>query len=808
MNPSLIRVLGLIAALALPGAVACAIGGRAVQAPKAENVAECIFVKQDHQAAACLHGLETVLADSPDGLLFIERNSVIRVRVPAGHESYHIHLWHKIDEHSIDAVVIPAKGDDGIIEIPLADYPRPELLVVTSAEHRTKPTAAASAEQRALGSAVLPPFALALKLVAKDEAATLISLQNSRYELRTPLGTLQLLVTPANRGDMLLTLVDLEGQARRIFRDAYFHYRPADAALTPRMTVEVLGTDRAPWQRVGVWPLPPDVHSATAGTKGTDSFVFALRTNRRDLLPFAPPPELTITYPKDAPRTRLDLGARITGAAEKSTFQLVVSDTVPADRDAKTYAFHTQTVDLSQDRPEASVAVTLDSPAFRFPLTASVAHRLVTKWITKAGFYDPAPALGVSVVDSLDPVDVAAPAHVISPSCAAYYDLVNFTGDGGFGAHAALRALGLASGSGGGGTDGGAMPSPNTFPNPFPGTTSWWTTWGGIPVPVGGDGTGSNSNASSSGASGVGGGGPSSPWTWTPGLVPPPPPPPPPNGQLDIKLKCGCKPPPKENCKCFMHSWNQPDLMSKIRQYKYMVGSDGRKYEIADYSFFSSHGNLIPCHTPTVVGTVRISFWVGLSLHHQAYDVRLAFGPCPKGFGLPPKKVEKKEEPGMPKPGAGGDKPAKPKGDPKPKPDPNAGEPVPSVDKTPHYKPEPPPEVTEDDVKGLDAPLIDPEKWKPATDGQIADTPYNSPTFAIALAGHRHRGGALATGSVAFAVVGALEDRSAVDNDFARAYRAQAERNNLGTFDSWHYDPAKFWPVYDASRPIGGGGRP
>jgi hypothetical protein len=40
---------------------------------------------------------------------------------------------------------------------------------------------------------------------------------------------------------------------------------------------------------------------------------------------------------------------------------------------------------------------------------------------------------------------------------------------------------------------------------------------------------------------------------------------------------------------------------------------------------------------------------------------------------------------------------------------------------------------------------------------------------------------------------------------FEYAYRAQPERKTGGGFASWIYDAAKYWPIYDSSKPLGGG---
>lgn len=574
-----------VVAVGLVALLACAVGGPR-PAPPREHVIECVFQAPEHTVESCLHGLGPSLLGLPDSKLFFEKDSVLRIHTPPGFEfePHHAHLFHRVDVHLVEQVLGPADAKTGILTINLADYAKPEKLIVTSADHRATPTPAAKPEAAALGAAILPPYALSFDLVSKaGGAATLLSLQPFKYELESPLGTLQLLVTPANRGDMLLSLVDLDQKLSRTFKEAYFHYRPADAALAPRLTVEVETAAGRTWQRTGAWPVPPGALAAIKGAEGPDAFTFALRTFRKDLIPFGPPAELMLAYPKDAPQVTANLTARISGMRKNGSCRLVIAHAVPDDRAARSYSFKTQTVGLTHDAPEQSFGVDLSHvDASRFPVTAAVTHRLVTAWTTKSGLYAPEPPIATYRVAALEPDGPAAPAHIIAASSAAYYDLVNFSGMSGLPGLRLMRQLGATGGT-----------SPNTTPTDAGSDGSGWTDpgWSGggtgwAWTPTGGGPGAGGSSASSSSGSG-------SNLNWAPEMIPPPPNPPAPP-EIDVRLKCGCK--YAVECKCPPHMWNMIDVMNRIMASKYVVDSAGRKYEVADYAWFGSHGASVPCH--------------------------------------------------------------------------------------------------------------------------------------------------------------------------------------------------------------------
>ncbi len=765
------RALFIIGAVTLAALLACAVGPR--PAPLPEHTVECQFVPPDHVAETCLHGLGSSLLELPDTTLFYEKDSILRINTPAGFEPYHAHLFHKVGEvHRMEQVVGPADKATGVLTIDLSQFPHPETLIVASADHRATPTAVASQESAALGAAILPPYALAFKLAPKAQAATLLSLQPFRYELESPHGNLHLLVTPANRGDMLLSLIDLDQKLSRAFKDAYFHFRPADAALAPRLTVEVATKEGKTWQRAGTWPIPPGALASTKGAEGADALLFALRTFRKDLIPSGPPAELALVYPKEAPEVTATVTGRMAGTREKAEYRLVVSHAVPDDRAAKSYAFKTQAVTLTHDKPEQSLSVDLSSvDGGRFPVTSVIAHRLVTTWTTKGGMYALVPPLGRTVLAS-DPFEngPSAPAHIICASSAAYYDLVNFRGDGGAAKLRLMRQLGPSGGTspnttptdagpnGGGWTDGSWNPGFDSSSNPGGSTT---------PSEAGGP--------TSSGSPGSGG----SNLNWTPELIPPPPNPPDPP-EILVRLKCGCK--YAVECKCPPHMWNMTDVMNRIMASKYVVDSAGKKYEVADYSWFGSHGASAPCHEKKQIGAVRISFWIGLSLVQRMFSVFVEFGPCMPtgGLGKKDKKKEaKKAPPGMPKPGPN---------DPQPKP----VLPVLSISVAP--------DEGWDDAR----PAADGDELTSSAD-MAGVSPFNDPLLAGLIAQRRDwssvllRGDVFLSSIVTLAELAPRRERSHVRD----VYDLQPERSRR--FDvEWTRDPAKSWPTYDPSRTPGG----
>ncbi len=771
MNSICPRALFVSCAVLLAAMLACALGPK--PAPLPEHVVECQFVPPEHVAESCLHGLSASLLELPDTTLFYEKDSILRINTPTGFEPYHAHLFHKVgDVHRMEQVVGPVDKQTGVLTISLSDFAQPEILVVTSADHRATPTAAAAPETAALGAAILPPYALSFKLVRKDQgAATLLSLQPFRYELESPHGNLHLLVTPANRGDMLLSLIDLDQKLSRAFKDAYFHFRPADAALAPRLTVEVATKEGKTWQRAGTWPVPPGALASTKGAEGADALLFALRTFRKDLIPFGPPAELALAYPKQAPEVTATVTGRMAGTREKAEYQLVVSHAVPDDRAAKSYAFKTQAVTLTHMEPEQSLSVDLSSvDSARFPVTAAVSHRLVTTWTTKGGLYAPVPPLGRTVLPS-DAFDngPSAPAHIICASSAAYFDLVNFRGDGGAAKLRLMRQLGPSGGT-----------SPNTTPTDAgPDGSGWYGgTWNPGADPSSnpaGSNTAGGATGSTSGSSGPGG----SNLNWTPELIPPPPNPPDPP-EILVRLKCGCK--YAVECKCPPHMWNMTDVMNRIMASKYVVDSAGKKYEVADYSWFGSHGASAPCHEKKQIGSVRISFWVGLNLVQRMFSVFVEFGPCMPAGGLGKKDKKDKEvkkDPGMPMPGPN---------DPQPKP----VLPVLSISVAPDEGWDDARPVTEGDELVASADIV-------------SGTPFNDPLLAGLIARRRDWSSVLRRGDIFLCSIVTLTEHAPrrVRSDISDIYDLQPERTRL--FDSeWTRDPAKSWPTYDPSRTPGG----
>lgn len=633
---------------------------------KPANTFEVLFVEKDHELTACARGLKENLLDLPDGVLFYEADSKIRIKTPRGKEPYHAHLYHRVGEDLVDRVVRETDSTSEAIELDFSGFPSPEHLVVTSAAHRMERNRLAGPDE--LDSpAILPPYSLSFKLVPFDQAETLMALQSFRYEARTPRGVMSLFVQPVNRGDMLLTWIDPLHTHGSIFADAYVHFAPLDAVVVPRLTVEVAQADGRVWQRAGAWPVPPgEFPAAKRPPVGADRDAhFAIRTPRQELVKFSGPPRLRLNLVGDRPETSIQVKAVVSHADEDETFTAVLAPTVPLAGGAVS-DYPPQTLQLSSSEPEAVASVDLGSldPA-RYPLTASITHRFVFPWIAKGGAFLPQPPRGITVIrESQDSSKEARPklhARVITAASAAYYDLVRFWGPAGAKSGAGLsKSISRISA----GDDG--APSPNIIPDPTggggiggggiagggaagasPAAPSGSPAGSGFGVFGGNIAGGGGFQAQGSGAPGLpgwGGGGPNPPPGGGGGQSP---------GDLKIDLGCGCG---MAICRCPPHSWSMHDIMGKVMEYKNVQDSNGNRYAIADYAWSGPHGGTAPCHEWTLVGQVRFSFWVGWQLMSITYNVYVGFFPCEE------RKPPPKDPPGKPK-----DPPGQPKdsGDPR-----------------------------------------------------------------------------------------------------------------------------------------------
>ncbi|HTF58233.1 MAG TPA: hypothetical protein VK661_13460, partial [Planctomycetota bacterium] len=559
---------------------------------------EVLFVEKGHELSACARGLKESLLGLPDGVLFFEADSKVRIKAPKGKEPYHVHLIHRVGEDLVDRVVGESDPATGVIEVDLSGYPSPEQLVVTSAAHRMKPTSAADAAD-GKSPAILPPYSLSFKLVPADQAETLMALQSFRYEARTPRGVMNLFVQPLNRGDMLLTWIDPIHAHGSLFADAYVHFAPLDAVVVPRLTVEVAQEDGRVWQRAGAWPVPAGEFPTAKRPPGTGArdANFAIRTPRQELVKFSGPPRLRLNLVGDRPETSVQLKATVSQADEDEMFTAVLVPTVPGPEGAVS-DYLPQTIQLTDAEREVVATVDLGSldPA-RYPLTASISHRFVSSWITKGGAFLPKPPRGVNEVrDSQEPNKEDRPklhARIITAASAAYYDLVRFWGPTGTKSKGELaKAIsqtsagddgapspniitgptggGIIGGGGvaGGGAPGGISPAPGSS---LPG--------GGLGALGGNVGGGGGTQAQAPGFPAIpGGGGPNPPPGGGGGQSP---------GDLKIDLGCGCG---MANCKCTPHSWSMFDVMGKVMEYKNVQDSNGNRYEIADYAWSGPHG--------------------------------------------------------------------------------------------------------------------------------------------------------------------------------------------------------------------------
>ncbi len=661
-----IRLFAVIVVLAVLAPLGCRSGPDEATGGRASARFEVTFVGPDHEVGGCLKALGDSLIDHPDGVLFFDRDSRIKVKPPRGRgvEPYHVHLEHRVAGETLDALV--QADESGLIEIDLGRFNQPELLIVTSAglHLRRKSPGQKGAEREEAPSPVTAPYAMSFRLVPSDQAELLMSLQHFRYDVKTPVGTLSLFVQSYNRRDMLLAWVDARKKLDVLIKeDPYVYLKSSEGYVPPRVLVEVYegGGKGRLWQRAGTWHIPDEAGSVA--DSGKRPFVF--RTAQRELIAFDPPARVDLALPDEPSATSARVTARFSGVDATQGLRFVLAGQYPTGPRGES-SVRVQSQEITAENPEGSYLFDLsDLDQSRFPLTTTLAHRLVQPWVMHAGMYDRRPPRGVASV-SLDGGSLPRlHARILTPRYASHFDWITFFGGSGARGSAESDRTGASDGERpGGGPDGGpgdggpgdGGPSPNVVPPPPPGfmppppvppvagppPAAPITPPPGAP-PGGGPGLGLGL-----GAAGLGGGsgacgcglGPA------PGLPSPNCPREdnkckgycgqacPANGHCkskksgEILVKFPCPPKPQgcgnsiEDCKCPAHMWDMWDAMNSIQ---------GLFPGAADFAWFGAHGASAPCHEKTVVAQVRVTFWgAGFQLIEKWYDVAVTFEPCVK----------------------------------------------------------------------------------------------------------------------------------------------------------------------------------
>jgi len=606
---------------------------------------ELVFVEgAGHPIGACLKEYGQNLVDGPDGVLFYDRDRDPRIRVtpPRGPhaEPVHVHLLHRVGGELMDYVL--GQGENGLIDLDLRRFDLPEKLVVSTAGWRAREKESGvheigGGQAKRPSAAPLPPYSMSFQLVPWDQAEVVGFLQNFRRDIQTELGTLWFFVQAFNRGDMMLTWLDRTRSLDVLIKeDPYVYVRPGDGYVPPRLVVDVL-EGRAGGklvQRSGTWFIPDTVGRAGKTTK-PDEQPFVLRTPRRELIAFGPPPRLDFSLPEDPPATTARLTARFRGLRGTDALRLVLAAQVPTTRDPENFSVRLQSKEITQKTQTESFLVDL-SDFDRFPVTTAVSHRFTQPWVLQGGRYNPQPPIAVANVSLRGPGDLPKlHAKIAAPRYASHYDWISFWGsDRGRKDRSSLADLYWGGPFGGGPPNG---PSPNLAPPP-PGPVG--PPPGGLPPPGPGTPPSGQNPAAGPGGGGFGGGG--GPGGGGGGGQ---------NQNGDITLNLFCPPKPQgcghdpANCKCNPHMWTMQDVMGIITPA--FPGA-------CDFAWAGLHGAHAPCHQKTPIGNVRVSFWgQGFHLIQKWYSVAVVFGPCvAKLFPPPPPPAQLKPKPG---PGVPGD---------------------------------------------------------------------------------------------------------------------------------------------------------
>jgi len=617
-----------------------------------------VFVEPDHRLAACQKELGGWLLDNPDSVLFWSPDSKIRVTPPrpGGASRYHAHLFHRVGQTRAEWVGHQDK--DGLIEVPIGRFDEPEALVITSAARRysrADSDGEGPSERNGPSEAITPPYTLSFKLVSAELAETILPLQRHRFEIRTPVGTLFFLSSSFNRKDQLLTWVDPRRKLSALIEeDPYIHLRSHDGVIVPRVRVDVLSTKTGNlWQRAGTWHLPETIDRP--GNK--EERPFALRTAKRELISFGPPPTLDLDLPDEPPGTSAPVGVRFKGVGPEDALTFALAAAYPAGPKGE-YAFRIQTDTITADKLSRTYSCSLDHlDVSSFPLVSALTHRLRTPWVLTGGRYAPVPPRGTATVPL---VSQAAPrglhARIVSPRYASHFDLIEFLGEGRMGKKGSSVLddyLGRPPGDGpddpnlvppppGGPPGGGIVPPPPT-----------------IPPPPGGDDGGGGQRDPLRGLGGIGGGGNSNCGCGQNGMNCPDATNPckgtcgqgcpgnghcKPNGQAGVlKVVLPCPPKGKScgkmeaECKCPPHPWNFTAVLGALQAWFIPQGA-------ADVDWHGIHGATGACHQWTYVADARVFQWVGIRQVSKMYRVYVTFKPCIPLLQLAMDDKEKKKD--------------------------------------------------------------------------------------------------------------------------------------------------------------------
>ncbi|HLY10354.1 MAG TPA: hypothetical protein VKW04_13705, partial [Planctomycetota bacterium] len=617
------RRWGLGVVLALSAAAGCRTG-ELVTREKPVHV-ETVFVEQDHKIQACMKDLAASYLDLQDSVLFVDRDSTLRIKPPsmAGSEPYHAHLGQRVGGHLLDQVF--HQNAEGRIEIDLSHYADPETLIITSAACEILQQEVPSYVKKAHPGAqpekgIAPPYVVSYKLLPAETASTIIPLQSFRYDIETPVGVLHLLPTSFNRMDQILTLVDPSRKLSDLMdEDPYVTIAKYNTAIVPRLTVEVLGTGGQVWERTGTWHTPSGLDRLfKPGEKP-----FVIRSDERELISFAQPPRVDLVLPEGVPATSARIGATFSGVGEKDSLKFVLGCVYPSGRKGD-FGARVQTHDISKDTKTAIYTADLDHlPPEAFPLTSSITHRLVQPYRLTGGRFAPQEPQGKVVLASIAKTNrPKGPENVVFARYASHYDFLLFFG-GGPGAPPTSLANSYRNG-----TDN--TPSTNLTPPP-PGGGN------GLPpiliTPPPSEGGGSSAGGGPDSNCGCGNKGENCPADQ-------------PckghcapcrcqgnnnnSGSIVVPLTCvmkgtGCQ--PDNECQCGPHTWSESDCMS-------FIGNMTKG--AAETAWFGGQFGLAPCHAVTPVAMLRVTFWgAGLQKIYQWYVVSVTFGPCAP-VGQPP----------------------------------------------------------------------------------------------------------------------------------------------------------------------------
>jgi hypothetical protein len=620
-----IRFLAAGFLLLLSAAIGCKTGDPRTTEKKV--AVDALFMERAHPMSSCMKGLAASYLETQDSVLWFDRDSTLRIKVPSmpGCENYHAHLGQMVGGQKCEQVF--HQNNQGVIEIPLGRYSDPETLIITSAAFEIRqtevPARIAKANPEAKPEAgISPPYIVSYKLLPAETAEAVISLQHFRLDVTTPVGPLHILPTPFNRTQQIITIVDPTRKLWDLMKeDPYVTIAKYDVAIVPRLMVEVVGQEGRVWERTGTWDVPT----------GLDRFFkpgekpFVIRSDEHELISFAPAPQMELSMPEDVPDTSARIGVRFSGVGEKDTLKFVLACVYPSGQKGD-FSTQVQTHDVTRDTKDSAYTVSLENlPEGAFPLTSSIMTRLIQPYRLTAGRYRPQEPRGKAVLSTIGKSDVRrGPANVAFPRFASHFDWLLFFGGGqGKGRKSSLAdsyystndnppSSNVTPPPGGGG---GVPPPIIILPPPGGGTTSGG---GGGP---GGGGPNSNCGCGNKGENcpadqhcrghcapckcqGKGG-----------------------NGSIVVPLTCvtkgvGCQ--PDADCKCGPHTWSEGDCMN-------FVGALTKG--AAETAWFGEQFGLAPCHVDTPVAMLRVTFWgVGLEQINQWYTVSVTFGPCtPRG---------------------------------------------------------------------------------------------------------------------------------------------------------------------------------